>query len=69
MIINIELDGLDHEFDKKIRFCLARDEYLTTKGMVIGRIDSTTLSKMKNVDIEDWTLNLIANSVIENSII
>jgi hypothetical protein len=45
IIINIEIDGIHHKREKRKRFCMLRDKYLKAKGVVIERIDTSTLRR------------------------
>jgi very-short-patch-repair endonuclease len=54
LIINIEVDGIHHKREKTKRFCQLRDKYLKLQGVVIERIETSTLRKMKDKDVEKW---------------
>jgi very-short-patch-repair endonuclease len=63
VIINIEVDGSHHLRERKKRFCMLRDKYLKSQGVVIERIDIPFLKKMKNDDsLRDWLLKTVANA-------
>jgi hypothetical protein len=68
VIINIEVDGSHHLRERKKRFCMLRDRYLKSQGVVIERIDVSVLQKMKNDDsLRDWLLKTVANAKDSNS--
>jgi hypothetical protein len=46
LIINIEVDGISHKQETKKRFCMLRDKHLKSQGIVIERIEASTLKKM-----------------------
>jgi hypothetical protein len=63
VIINIEVDGSHHLRERKKRFCMLRDKYSKSQGVVIERIDVPFLQKMKNDDsLRDWLLKIVANA-------
>jgi very-short-patch-repair endonuclease len=45
LIVNIEVDGIHHRREKKKRFCMLRDKYLRSQGVVIDRIEASTLRR------------------------
>ena len=64
MIINIEVDGVHHRREKKKRFCRLLDEYLQSRGVVIARIEVSTLSAMKEHEVQDWLLDVTAKALL-----
>jgi hypothetical protein len=62
IIINIEVDGVHHNHEKKKLFCERKDKYLKTKGVYISRIDVSTIVKMTDIEIELWVLKVISLS-------
>jgi hypothetical protein len=68
VIINIEVDGSHHLRERKKRFCMLRDKYLKSQGVVIERIDVPFLQKMiKDDTLRDWLLKTVANAKDSNS--
>jgi hypothetical protein len=68
VIINIEVDGSHHLRERKKRFCMLRDKYLESQGVIIERIDVPFLQKMKKNDsLRDWLLKTVANAKDSNS--
>ena len=58
LIINIEFDGVHHLRENKKRFCRLRDEYLQSRGVVVGRT-------MKSTDYQDlikWMTEVAAKA-------
>jgi hypothetical protein len=59
LIINIEVDGIYHKQEKKKLFCLRRDRYLKFQGVIIDRIEVSTLRRIKDVEVEEWLLERV----------
>jgi hypothetical protein len=53
LIINIEVDGMNHKQEKK-RFCTLRDVFLKSKGVVIERIETSALRRMNDKEVKEW---------------
>ena len=64
MAINIELDGLHHRGEKKKIFCRLRDRYLLSRGVVIERMEVSTLDAMSEQDVDQWAQDVTAKSLI-----
>ena len=62
--INVEIDGLLHNRERKKRFCILRDRYLVTQGIVVARIRSASLRNMTDQDIEEWLLESVADVLL-----
>jgi hypothetical protein len=45
LIIDIEINGIHHKREKKKKFYILRDKYLKAQGVVIERIDTSTLRR------------------------
>ena len=60
LIVNIEVDGIHHLREKKKRFCMLRDEYLKSKGVIVERLHVSRIYKMKDEEIADWVLDGVA---------
>jgi hypothetical protein len=54
LIINIEVDGIHHKQENKKRFFMLRDEYLKSQGVVIERIEVSTLKRKKDKEVKEW---------------
>mmetsp|Transcript_25366 Transcript_25366/g.24267 ORF Transcript_25366/g.24267 Transcript_25366/m.24267 type:complete len:247 (-) Transcript_25366:238-978(-) len=54
LIINIEIDGIHHKQERTKRFCMLRDEYLKSRGVIIERIETSTLRRMKDNKVKEW---------------
>jgi hypothetical protein len=59
LIINIEVDGISHKQETKKRFCILRDKYLKSQGVVIERIEASTLKKMTDLEVGEWILERV----------
>jgi hypothetical protein len=64
LIINIEVDGIHHIRQKKRKFCMLRDTYLKSKGIVIERITDTMMDEMKDEELKEWVLQKVSNSLL-----
>jgi hypothetical protein len=64
LVINIEVDGMHHRQERKINFCKMRDVYLKSRGVVVHRIDATRVSKMDDNQLEQWLLDVTAESML-----
>ena len=64
LIINIEVDGVHHRREKKRRFCKMRDEYLVSRGVVIERMEISTLRAMSEQEVEEWVLDITAKALL-----
>ena len=52
--IDIEISNVYHVQEKKQRYCLLRDKYLTSYGIIVERLDLGDLRKMKDKDLMNW---------------
>lgn len=64
LVINIEVDGVHHRREKKKRFCKMRDEYLVSRGVVIERMEISTLRGMSEQEVEEWVLDITAKAML-----
>ena len=64
LILNIELDGLMHNRERKRRFCKMRDNHLRSHGIAVTRIKSSHLRRMNDDDIRDWLLETVASTLL-----
>ena len=64
LVINIEVDGMHHRQEKKIKFRKQRDAYLKSRGVVVHSIDSSLVYKMESSQVEHWLLGAIAESLL-----
>jgi hypothetical protein len=64
LVINIEVDGVHHRREKKKRFCKKRDEYLVSRGVVIERMEISSLRAMSEQEVEKWVLNITAKAML-----
>jgi hypothetical protein len=62
LIVNIEVDGIHHKQEKKKRFCTLRDRYLEAQGVVVERIDTSALGRMKDKEVKDWIQERVAEA-------
>jgi hypothetical protein len=53
-LVNIEVDGDSHLHEKTKLFTSLRDKYLLNRGVRIVRLDTRTLWKMNDTDLEMW---------------
>ena len=60
LIMNIEVDGVHHLREKKKRFCMLRDKYFMSKGVIVERLDVSRMNKMKDEEIQTWLSQRIA---------
>jgi hypothetical protein len=63
LVINIEVDCVHHRREKKKRFSKMRDEYLVSRGVVIERMEITTLRAMSEQEVEEWVLDITAKAI------
>jgi hypothetical protein len=59
LLVNIEVDGIHHRNGKRSRFCHLRDKYLSTRGVVVERVMTSTLWDMGPQDIEAWVRHVV----------
>ena len=59
LIVNIELDGIHHNQDKKKRFCNLRDQYLRSKGVIVERISAERVRKMSDLEMDGWLRQIL----------
>ena len=64
LVINIEVDGIHHLREKKIKFCFLRDGYLKSRGVVVYRITASALRDMSDDEIQSWTLDRVASALL-----
>jgi hypothetical protein len=64
LIINMEVDGVHHRREKKKRFCKMRDKYLVSRGVVIERMEISTLRAMSAQEVEEWVLDITAKVLL-----
>ena len=64
LVINIEVDGVHHRRERKKRFCKMRDKYLVSRGVVIERMESSTLRRMSEQEVEEWVLGITAKVLL-----
>jgi hypothetical protein len=64
LVINIEVDGVHHEEERKKRYCRLRDAYLKSKGIIIMRMTVARLETLNDAAIEQWLLNGVADSAL-----
>ena len=67
LVMNIEIDGSLHLRKKKMNFCVQRDKYLRTKGVVVERMPSARFIRMKDNDVEKWFLEMVADAALLSS--
>jgi hypothetical protein len=60
-VLNIEVDGIHHKREKSKRFCMLRDEYLRSRGVVVERIDTSQMRRMKEEELREWVVQRVAN--------
>ena len=53
-VINFEIDGTFHLRMKKINFCLLRDKYLQSRGVMIERLPTARFIRMRDDDVAKW---------------
>jgi len=63
LIINIEVDGIHHQLERKKRFCMLRDKYLRSQGVVIERIEVSALRRMKDKEVKEWLLEMVGTYI------
>jgi hypothetical protein len=64
LIINIEVDGVHHRREKKKRFCKMRDKYLVSGGVVIERMEISTMRAMSEQEVEESVLSITAKVLL-----
>ena len=64
LVINIEVDGMHHRQERKINFCKLRDAYLKSRGVIVHRIDASRVTKMEDNQVEQWLLDVTAESLL-----
>ena len=67
MIIDIEVDGIHHYRRKKKLFCMLRDKYLLSKGVVIKRIEVEDIYGMTHDEISTWIEDTVADAVLSRT--
>ena len=64
LLLNIEVDGVQHQREKKNRFCRLRDEYPQSRGVVIARIEVSVLNAINEEDLEKWIMDIAAKALL-----
>ena len=59
-IVNIEIDSISSEREKKKLFQLRRDNFLKKNGIFVLRIHSVTLETLSKEEIKSWLINKIS---------
>ena len=67
LTINVEVDGICHDRQKKKQFCALRDRYLQSRGVIVYRIDAQRLFHMTNEDLTYWITEKIAGACLQSS--
>ena len=67
-VINIEVDGMHHRQERKINFCKMRDAYLKSRGVIVHRIDASLVTKMNDNQLEQWLLDVTAESLLMSGV-
>jgi hypothetical protein len=62
LVVNIEVDGIHHKLERKERFCMLRDKYLRSQGVIIERIEVSILRRMKDMEVKEWLLERVVIS-------
>jgi very-short-patch-repair endonuclease len=62
--VNIEVDGIHHNRERKKRFCMLRDKYLKSQGVIIQRIVTSSLRKMNDTELEKWLSDKVDNVML-----
>jgi hypothetical protein len=64
LVINIEVDGVHHKKEKKIKFCKLRDAYLRSQGVAVHRVDAQEMHKDNDAPLEQWLIDALAESLL-----
>lgn len=67
IVINIEVDGIHHKREIKKRFCMLRDKYLASEGVIIQRIESISLQKMDDEELKGIIVKLVEDAKALNN--
>ena len=59
-IVNIEIDSISSEREKKKLFQLRRDNFFKKNGIFVLRIHSVTLETLSKEEIKSWLINKIS---------
>ena len=62
LVINFEIDGTFHLRTKKINFCLLRDRYLQSRGVIVERLPTARFIRMRDNDVAKWILEKVNNA-------
>ena len=62
LVINFEIDGTFHLRRKKINFCLLRDRYLQSRGVIVERLPTARFIRMRDNDVAKWILEKVNNA-------
>jgi hypothetical protein len=62
LVVNVEVDSIHHKLERKKRFCMLRDKYLRSQGVIIERIEVSVLRRMKDMEVKEWLLKRVAIS-------
>ena len=58
--MNIEIDSISSEREKKKLFQLRRDNFLKKNGIFVLRIHSVTLESLSKEETKSWLINKIS---------
>jgi hypothetical protein len=61
LILNIEVDGVRSIKEKTVQFNMLRDKYLSSKGVVVERIDASTIRGMSEGELSTWITQKVAS--------
>ena len=64
LILDIEVDGVQHLGESKMKSDVERDAYLRSKGVVIHRVNTNHLKGLSDLQVEDFVLDAVAQAII-----
>ena len=65
LILDIEVDGVQHLEESKMKSDVERDAYLRSKGVVIHRVNTNYLKGLTDLQMEDVVLDAVARAIIQ----
>ena len=66
IIINIEVDGISHLFERSNRFNMLRDKYVKSRGILVERICAYDMWRMNRSALKRWILSKVDKAKKEN---
>jgi hypothetical protein len=64
LILNIEVDGAQHKWTRKLKFCELRDAFFMSRGVAVKRIEYQRMCEMTNEQLDQWVMDSVSNALV-----